>query len=97
MLRGGERTVQGGAALHLAAAEDGRDLGERLGVVVRVEEGEAAREEAQEDDAGRPDVERCGGERERERVRKVRISRSDLGKGTTTTRTRTHRRSDPGT
>ena len=58
--------MQGGAALHLAAAEDGRDLGERLGVVVRVEEREAAREEAQEDDAGRPDVERCERERERE-------------------------------
>lgn len=51
--------MQRGAALHLAAPKDGRDLGERLGVVVRVEEGEAAREEAQQNNADRPDVERC--------------------------------------
>lgn len=47
-----ERTVQSGAAFHRGTSKDGHDLGQCLGVVVRVEEGEAAREEAEENDAG---------------------------------------------
>lgn len=54
--RGQELTVNGSAALHGLLAEDGGDLGKRLSVVVRVEEGETAGEEAEEDDAGGPDV-----------------------------------------
>ena len=57
LYRGRLLTVQRGAPLHFATAKDGHDFGERFGVVVRVEEGEATREEAQENDTGRPDVE----------------------------------------
>lgn len=48
--------MQRSTSLHLPLAEDGCNLGQRLGIIVGVEEGETAGEEAEEDDAGGPDV-----------------------------------------
>lgn len=49
--------------LHAAPAEDAGDLDHGVDVVGRVEEGEAAGEDGEEDDAGGPDVDlgRLGG------------------------------------
>ena len=44
--------VEQSAGSHLAQAKDGRDLDERLDVVGRVEEGEASREDGDENHAG---------------------------------------------
>jgi hypothetical protein len=53
-------TVQQRALRHLLLAEDHHELEQRLGVVVGVEEREALRQKGQQDDAGRPHVERWG-------------------------------------
>jgi hypothetical protein len=55
-----ELTVNGGAALHGLLTEDGGNLGKRLSIVVRVEEGETTGKEAKKDDAAGPDIERYG-------------------------------------
>lgn len=53
-------TVQGGASRHLATTKDGREFRQSLDVVTTVEEWEPLREETQEDDAGRPNIESDG-------------------------------------
>lgn len=46
--------------IHLRLSEDGRDLHQSLGVVVRVEDREFASEDREKDDSGGPDVDGCG-------------------------------------
>ena len=52
--------MHGGAHLHAFPAEDAGDLDHGVDVVGGVEEGEAARQEGQQDDAGGPDVDLGG-------------------------------------
>lgn len=53
------RTVQNCAFLQSMRAEESTKLHECLDIVVRVEEWEATSEEAEQHDAGGPDIERC--------------------------------------
>lgn len=45
--------------LHLLLAKDGRDFHQSLDIIIRVEEGEAAGDDAQNNDAHRPNVNGC--------------------------------------